>query len=163
MKNIGFQRFSRLVVTLLITAVAVACGQYRSPITEEPTRHIDGSLVGDWLSNDQKIRIKVRKLDGSNYVVTYNGIVFQAFHSDVSGVSFLSVQELETTDRSFTYLAYRTSEGGTKLHLRVVNKEIVPDDAQDSAAIRALLKQNLNNPLLFHTEAVFTREQRLLS
>jgi hypothetical protein len=157
--NASRNRLAGLLGLALLTVVLTACGQYSAPITEQATRKINATLIGDWASADRKVRIKIRELNETAYVVTYNGILFKAFHSDFSGVSFVSVQELETPERSFTYLAYRTSDDGQKLYLRLVNKEVIPDDVQTASAVRLLLRDNLQNPALFHTEQTFIKEQ----
>ena len=149
----------RSTTALVITVVLLALGacQYSVPITQRPTRQVDTRLLGDWVSTDGRQSIKIRKLEQSTYIVSYNGVLFQAFHSDFSGISFLSVQELETSDRSYSYLAYRLSEDGTKMYLRLVNDEVVPRGTKDVSSIQRILKSNLQNPALFRNEDGFTK------
>ena len=149
----------RSTIALVVTLVLLGLGacQYSVPITEQPTRQVETRLLGDWVSTDGRASIKIRKLGQSTYIVSYNGVLFQAFHSDLSGIPFLSVQELETRDRSYSYLTYRLSEDGTKLYLRMVNDEVVPRETKDVSSIQRILKSNLQNPALFRNEDEFTK------
>lgn len=158
-RNVNRRPLALVIALVLLAAILSACGQYQTPITDQATRKIDPTLIGDWVSSNRKVRIKVRALNETAYVVTYNEMLFQAFHSDFAGVSFVSLQEMETPERSFTFLAYRTSDDGTKLYLRLVNKEVIPENARESATVRALLKANLQEPELFLREEVFTKEK----
>jgi hypothetical protein len=70
---------------------------------------------------------------------------------------FLSVQELETPNRSYSYLTYRLSEDGTKLYLRLVNDDVVPRETKDVTSVQRLLRRNLENPSLLRNEDQFTK------
>ena len=148
---------SRLALVFTLTVLSLGACQYSVPITERPTRNVEMKLIGDWVSADGRETIKIRTLSRSTYIVSYNNVLFQAFHSDLSGISFLSVQELETRDRSYTYLTYRLSEDGTKLYLRLVNDEVVPRETKDVTTIQQLFKRNLQNPALLRNEDEFTK------
>jgi hypothetical protein len=141
-----------------VLIVLAACGEYNVPITERPTRNIDTGLIAEWISTDARETIKIRELNDSTYIISYNGILFRAFHSDLSGVPFLSVQELETRERNYSYLAYRQSTDGTTLYVRLVNEDIIPKETHNVATIQELLKRNLQNPSLFHHEGEFTKK-----
>jgi hypothetical protein len=134
----------------------LAACQYSVPITERPTRNVEIKLIGNWVSADGRETIKIRTLSQSTYIVSYNGVLFQAFHSDLSGIPFLSVQELETRERSYSY-TYRLSDDGAKLYLRLINDEVVPRDTKDVASIQRLLKGNVHNPASFRNEDEFTK------
>jgi cytochrome c2 len=96
------------------------CGcEYEVPLTAKPTRKIDEKLVGDWISTDGKEKMKVRRLDDSIYIVSYNGDLFGAFHSDVAKTSFVSVQDIDSADRKYAYLTWKLSDDGKRLGLRV--------------------------------------------
>ncbi|HKY26759.1 MAG TPA: hypothetical protein VJM12_02310 [Pyrinomonadaceae bacterium] len=151
-------RFALSGVIAFLLVVLGAC-QYSVPITERPTRNVDNKLIGDWASAHQGQRLKIRSLTNNTYIVSYSGFVFQAFHSDISGVPFLSVQELETDARSYSYLIYRVSEDGTKLYLRLVNDEILRGQTSSTKVVQKVLKQNLQNPALLHHEDEFTKVQ----
>jgi hypothetical protein len=120
---------------------------------------VDAKLIGDWAATHERLRLKIRASTNTTYIISYSGFLFQAFHSDISDVPFLSVQELETDARSYSYLTYRVSEDGTKLYLRLVSAEIVPSETSSPAAVQKLLKQNLQNPALFRNEDEFTKVQ----
>ena len=146
----------------LIAAISLlsvgACGEYIVPITDQPTRKIERQLIGDWVTADGVDVIKVRQLTDSTYIVAYNDILFRAFHTDLAKVPFLSVQELETDNRTYTYFSYRLSSDGNKIYLRLVNEELIPDELTESVAIQRLLIRNLHNPSLFHAEEEFRRQ-----
>lgn len=146
-----------IAIVIALVLLGLGACQYSVPITEQPTRQVETNLLGDWVSTDGRESIKIRKLGQSTYIVSYNGVLFQAFHSDLSGISFLSVQELETPDRSYSYLTYRLSQDGTKLHLRLVNDEVVPRETKDVTSVQRILKRNLQNPALLRNESEFTR------
>ena len=69
---------------------------YEVPITSKPTRKLDERLLGNWTSKDGKNKMKVVRLDDSNYIVSYNGDLFRAYHSDVAKTPFVSVQILDS-------------------------------------------------------------------
>jgi hypothetical protein len=49
------------------------------------------------------------------YIVSLNGLLFRAHHSDVARTPFASVQEIETPDRKYTYVTWALSEDGQRL------------------------------------------------
>ena len=156
LSNFGTYR-SRIARAFTLALLSLGACQYSVPITERPTRNVEMKLIGNWVSADGREAIKIRTLSQSTYIVSYNNVLFQAFHSDLSGISFLTVQELETCDRSYTYLTFRLSEDGTKLYLRLVNEEVVPRETKDVISIQQLLKRNLQNPALLRNEDEFTK------
>lgn len=148
-----------LFVVAVFTLFSVgACGEYTVPITDQPTRKVDRQLIGDWVTPDGGDVIKVRQLTDSSFIVYYNGLLFRAVHSDFARIPFLSVQELETNNRTYSYVTYRLSADGNKLFLRMVNEEVIPDDSSESEVIRTLLLKNLQNRSLFHPEENFIRQ-----
>lgn len=156
LRNFGTRRFTIAVVLALVVLSLAAC-QYSVPITERPTRNVEIKLIGDWISTDGRETLKIRTLNHSTYVVSYNNVLFQVFHSDLLGISFLTVQELETQNRSYSYLTYRLSEDGAKLYLRLVNDDVVPRETKDVTSIQRLLKRNVQNPALLRKEDEFTK------
>ena len=152
---------------LALGMVAVTCclsfsgceGDYKVPITSSPTRKIDPRLLGNWVSKDGTDKVKVRKLDESIYIVSYNGDLYRAFHSDVGKTSFVSAQDIDSADRKYAYLAYKLSDDGKRLDLQAVNDKIVPKETKDSVSVQKLLKKNLQNSELFGDEGQFAREK----
>jgi hypothetical protein len=132
---------------------------YKVPITPGPTRKVDDRLLGDWVSKDAKDKMKVRKLDDSIYICSYNGDLFQAFHSDVGKTSFISVQDIDSAERKYVYLIYTISADGNRLVVRSVNTNLIPKETKDSATVQRLLEDNLQNPALFDEEDQFTKEK----
>ncbi|MGA2138301.1 MAG: hypothetical protein ABSH14_05510 [Verrucomicrobiia bacterium] len=164
-------RYIDRTCTLAIVA-AVCCFTfsgclYEVPITAKPTRKIDERLLGDWTSKDGQHKMKVVKLDDSNYIVCKrdkdggvfsSGDLFRVYHSDVAKTAFVSVQILDKPKPSYAYWNWKLSEDGT-LHLRCVNDKVVPDETKDSASVRKLLEGNLQNPNLFGEDNQFTKDK----
>lgn len=152
---------------LVLVAVAVVCclsfsgceGDYSVPITSGPTRKIDRRLLGNWVSKDGTDKMKVRSLDDSVYIVSFNGDLYRTFHSDVGKTSFISAQDIDSADRKYAYLAYKLSDDGKQLVLRAVNTSIIPKDTKNSLMVQKLLKINLQRAELFEDEGHFAREK----
>lgn len=133
--------------------------EYEVPLTSKPTRKVDERLIGNWTSESEKDKMKVRRLDDSIYIVSYNGDLFRAFHSDVARRAFVSVQDIESSERKYAYLAWKLSEDGRQLVLQVVSREVIPKDLKDSAAIQKLVEKNLQNPKLLEEEVQFEKDK----
>ena len=99
----------------------------------------------------------MRRLDENTYVLYYDGDLFLAYHSDVAGTPFASVQDLNSNDRKYAYVVWNLSNDGKNLTLRNVRDKIVPKDSKDSAAIAALLEKNARNPDLLGEEIQFRK------
>jgi hypothetical protein len=152
------QKFTLGIVAALCIFALSGC-EYEVPITSNPTRKIDERLLGDWTSKDGKDKMKVRRLDDSIYIVSYNGDLFRAYHSDVAKTPFISVQDIDSADRKYAYLTWKLSDDGKRLGLRVVNTKVIPNEIKDSAGIQKLLEKNLQNSELLEDEAEFTKEK----
>ena len=145
-----------VVVCLCILAFN-AC-EFEVPITSSPTRKVEERLLGDWSSLDGKEKMKVRRFDDSIYIVYFDGDLFRAYHSDVADTPFVSVQDLNTSDRKYAYVVWRLSDDGKRLSLRSVQSKVVPKGKKDSAEVAELLKENARNPELFGEEIEFNKE-----
>ena len=152
------QKFTLGMVAALCIFALSGC-EYEVPITSNPTRKVDERLLGDWTSQDGKDKMKVRRLDDSIYIVSYNGDLFRAYHSDVAKTSFVSVQDIDSADRKYAYLTWKLSDDGKRLGLRVVSTKLIPNEIKDSAGIQKLLEKNLQNSELLEDEAQFTKEK----
>src|ERR1019366_9793791 len=88
----------KLILSIAVAACCFVIGGciYDVPITAKATRKIDARLLGNWTSKDGKGKLKVVKLDDSNYIVSSDGDLYRAYHSDVAGTPFVSVQKLES-------------------------------------------------------------------
>ena len=146
-----------VVVCLCILAFN-AC-EFEVPITSSPTRKVEERLLGDWSSLDGKEKMKVRRLDDSIYIVYFDGDLFRAYHSDVADTPFVSVQDLNTSDRKYAYVVWKLSYDGKRLSLRSVQSKVVPKEEKDSARVAELLKENAKNPELFGEEIEFKKEK----
>ena len=141
-----------------LCVLAFTACQYEVPITSSPTQKVQEQLLGDWRSTDGKEELKLRRLDDGVYIVYYDGDIFRAYHSDVAGTPFVTVQDLNSSDRKYAYVIWKLSDNGKDLRLRSVNDKVVPKETRDSASVVALLTKNAVNPELFGEEIEFKKE-----
>jgi hypothetical protein len=146
----------------LLAAVCVlafcAC-DYDVPITPSPTRKVEERLIADWAAKDGKDKMRIRKFDDRNYIISYNGDLFRAHHSDVGKTAFVSVQDINSPERKYAYVVWRLSDDSNQLTLWTVNSSVIPKETKDSVAIQKLLEKNSNNPDLLNEEQQYTREK----
>jgi len=147
------------VVVIGLCVLAFTACQYEVPITSSPTQKVQEQLLGDWRSTDGKEELKLRRLDDGVYIVYYDGDIFRAYHSDVAGTPFVTVQDLNSSDRKYAYVIWKLSDNGKDLRLRSVNDKVVPKETRDSATIVELLTKNARNPELFGEEIEFRKEK----
>lgn len=143
---------SRLPLTLLVAAGCLLLGgcNYDVPITGSPTRRVESALLGTWVTqrkdSPQPDELKVRQLDNFTYIISFNGELYRAYHSDVAKVPFISVQDIETADRKFAYFTWELSADGSILTITPVSARIIPPTLPNSAMVQQLLKQHIDNP-----------------
>jgi hypothetical protein len=158
---------SRDYRNLATVVVVIACcfclsgcdGDYAVPITSSPTRKIDPRLLGNWVSKGGTEKMKVRKFDDSFYIVSYDGDLYRAHHSDVGKTAFVSAQEIDSASRKYVYLAYKLSDDGQQLQLRGIESKVIPKETKDSLSVQELLKNNAQNSQLFGDEGQYVREK----
>jgi len=131
---------------------------YDVPITSKATRKVDERFLGNWTSKDGKDKMKVVRLDDFNYIVSCNGDLYRAYHSDVGKTAFISVQILDSAKPKYAYWTGKLSDDG-KLIVRDVSDKVIPDETKDSASVQKLLKKNLQNPALFGDELQLTKDK----
>ena len=146
-------------VAIGLASLALTACQYDVPITSAPTRKVQEQLLGDWTSADGKEKLKLRSLDDSIYIVYYDGDLFRAYHSDIAETAFVTVQDLNSSDRKYAYVIWKLSDDGKNLRLRNVNDKVVPKETKDSATVVAILTKNAGNPELFGEEIDFKKEK----
>ena len=149
------------LLPLLAACLAFTACNYDSPLTSKPTRPVDARLLGDWLAvdkdNPKPDLMNVRGFDDSTYVVAMDNAIYRAFHSDFAGTAFLTVQDLNSSERLYLYLTFELSADGAELKLRTVSTKVIPEKTKGPAALQELLKQNLRNPALLGDTLTFTR------
>ena len=145
-----------IAVSLCILAFT-AC-EYEVPITSSPTRKVQEQVLGNWISQDGKEHLRVRRLDENIYIVYYDGDLFRAYHSDVADTPFVSVQDINSEDRKYAYVVWKLSDDSKQLILRSVNRDVIPKEKKDSTAVAKFLKDNAKNPDLFGEEIAFNKE-----
>jgi lipopolysaccharide export LptBFGC system permease protein LptF len=146
-------------VVICLCILAFSACEYEVPITSNPTRKVEERLLGDWSSLDGKEKMKVRRLNDSIYIVYYDGDLFRAYHSDVAETPFVSVQDINSSDRKYAYVVWKLSDDGKRLSLRNVRSKVIPKEQKDSARVAELLKENSKNPELFGEEIQFSNEK----
>jgi lipopolysaccharide export LptBFGC system permease protein LptF len=152
------RRFGFGVAICLCILAFNAC-EFEVPITSSPTRKVEERLLGNWSSLDGKEKMKVRRFDDSIYIVYFDGDLFRAYHSDVAETPFVSVQDINSSDRKYAYVVWKLSDDGKRLSLRSVQSKVVPKEQKDSATVAELLKENAKNPELFGEEIEFKKEK----
>src|SRR6476659_2860583 len=101
-------------VSVVIGLCTLTACQYDIPITSAPTRKVQEQLLGDWTSADGNEKLKLRSLDDSTYIVYYDGDLFRAYHSDVAETPCATVQDLNSSDRKYSYVIWKLSDDGKK-------------------------------------------------
>lgn len=148
---------------LAATCFLLAGCNYDVPLTPKPTQRVDARLLGEWVVVDKESQkeehLSVRQLDDTAYVVTFDGDIYRAFHSDYAGTAFMSVQDLNADNRKYVYFTWKLSPDNTQLTLVGVNNKVVPETTKDRGAIQKLIKANLSNPALFGDPLTFTRKK----
>jgi hypothetical protein len=135
---------------------------YEVPLTQSPTRKIDERLIGDWLSIEEKPSvIQIKKFDDSNLILIDGSSVYRVFHSDLEGINFLSMQNLEirgNSARKFAFIDYRF-ETPDRVRVRAVNKEVIPENVRTTPELQRLVQNHLKDPHLFNKEEItYTRK-----
>jgi len=151
-------RESGFGVAVSLCILAFTACEYEAPITSSPTRKVQERLLGNWISQDGKEHMRVRRLDDSIYVVYYDGDLFRAYHSDVAEMPFVSVQDINSNDRKYAYVVWKLSDDGKRLTLRNVKSDVIPKEQKDSARIAELLNENAKNPDLLGEEIESNKE-----
>jgi hypothetical protein len=151
MKNKLSQSFLPVLVIFILALFGLTACDYKAPLTSKPTSDIDKQLIGDWVSKDGKNHLKIRILDSSEYIISLDDGLARAFHSDMDGVRFVNVQDLDKLSGPGTYslVNYNFSNNGKNLSVKIVDNKVIPFDLKTSEAISALVKQHLKDPRLF--------------
>jgi hypothetical protein len=138
----------------ILLAVTGGC-VYEAPLTSKPTRKIDDRLLGDWVEDQPGGKdLKIRKLDDSHYVISYDGF-YWAFHSDVGEGHFVSIQEIDPIpdkDRKYTFATYELKDDGKTLVVRTMNDKTIPATLKTSAVLEKTVRANLKNPDLLNKD-----------
>ena len=150
------RRFAALCLVVASTLLAAGC-DYEIPLTATATHNVDPRLLGDWVADGEDMTMKVRRLDEATYIVVCDGDLYRAIHSDVADTAFLSVQDLDSDARKYSYLAWKLSGDGSVLTLNVVNSEVVPATLRDASALQQAVKEHLRDPKLLAKDVVFRR------
>ncbi|WP_414662709.1 hypothetical protein [Horticoccus sp. 23ND18S-11] len=149
------------VIGLLSAFCLLMCAgcEYEVPLTAAATRPTQESLVGTWHEVGGKDVMFVRQLDAATYVLTYNGDLYSAQHSDLDAMPFVSVLHLDPTNRKYSYLTWTHQTDPRKLTLHVLSSKVIPASIQDRSALQKLIREHRANPALFASEHHYVREK----
>lgn len=139
----------------------IAC-DYDVPITTTPTGPVDERLLAEWtlVSPGKSEHMKIRKFDDSNYVVSYDGDLYRAHHSNLAGLPLVSVQWIDGDERKYAYFSWRLSDDTNRLTIRTIRASVVPKETKDTATIAKLIERHRDNPELFEETHQYTRDRR---
>jgi hypothetical protein len=147
--------FTRVACLAAVTCLFLTGCDYEVPLSAKPTRPTEEALIGNWLSPDAWMM--VRRFNADHYVVFHNGTMYRAWHSDVGGRSFVSVQSLDADSPKYAYMAYDLGSDGKRLDLRFVTEKAVPKSIQDSNTMQEIIKREIANPELLSDAVPYTR------
>jgi hypothetical protein len=141
-------------ITVLACSLALLSCHY-APRSHPSRRAADARLAGTWtmIAPEKDEKMDIRLYDDLNYVVSYNGDLYRAFHSDVAGLRLMSVQNLNDRERKWVFLEWKLD--GDRLTIRAVRTEIVPAGERESLV--KTIEANRDNPKLFGEAAVYAR------
>jgi len=149
---------------MLISILGLTGCEFDVPITVQPTRKVESYLLGEWSSTawtnaDCKDRMRVRKYDDSSYVFSYNDSMYRAWHSDVADTPFMTVQDLDSPERKYLYLAWSLTGDGKSLTLKPVKNDLFPKGMGNPADVVKILRANVGSTDLFEDAAIFIRKR----
>jgi hypothetical protein len=101
--DLSYRRSCFSAIVLLCIFAFTAC-EYEVPITSSSTRKVQERLFGNWISQDGKEHMRVRRLDDNIYIVYYDGDLFRVYHSAVADTPFVSVRDINSNDRKYAYV-----------------------------------------------------------
>lgn len=153
---------TRFILTTLLVCISVfltSC-KYKVSITSKPTSKIDNRLIDDWVSKDQKDNLKIRMLNESEYIVSLNGSLARAFHSDIDTTRFVNIQDIDNPKGpgTYTFVSYTISEDSKQLVVKIVDDKTIPYTTRSSEEVAALLKQHMN---VYRHQPLFRVDARL--
>jgi len=162
----ALMKFPPFLTCLLVAAgLLLSACNYDFPLTNQPTHPIEPGLVGNWVSYDQDeqklLFMTVRRLDDATYVVSLDGDLYRAFHSDFAGLALLSIQNLQSGSDAgkYSYYRYALQPDGDHLSLWGVSPKIIPEQTKSQGEAQQLIKANLTNPKLFAAEMRFAKKK----
>lgn len=149
-------RVAAVVLGLFLTAC-----DFTFPLTETPTQHVRSPLLGKWtcVNSQPNDHMTISALDDKTYVVSYNGDLYRAHHSDVAGLPLMSVQNLNDCNRKYSYVSWELSADGQQLTVKTINSDVIGVTTAPGAAIVKIIEANRDNPALFNGSGHFARDK----
>ncbi len=159
MNKSWFCRLPAAIIVIACSLVLTSCeGTWDVPITEKPTQKIEAKLLGDWKEKGGNDVMKVRKYDEETYIISFDGDLYRAFHSQTDDLALITVQDIDSASRKYVYFVYRLSSDGSALALRPINEKVVLKTAKTPADIRTLLRQHAKDADLFEETGEFVHQ-----
>lgn len=138
--------------------LALAGCDYVVPLTAAPTRAVQQQVLGEWAApGDDSASLTVRQLDEQTYIAVVDGDAYRVHHSDFADLPFVSVQDLNSSDRKYCIYTWQLAESGRRLVLRRVSPQLVPDDLTDIALLQRAIEAHRRDAGLLGEETVFLR------
>jgi hypothetical protein len=150
------------ILAAVACALALTACEYDVPITATPTRQLDARLLGNWtiVTPQKSEQMKIRRFDDWNYIVSIDGGLLRAHHSDLGGMPLVSVQSIEDAKRKYSYVAWVLSDDGNRLTIKTIRESLVPKETKDTATVVRLIESNRENPQLFEESSAYTRDPK---
>lgn len=159
----------RLFSLLILVAIPFAGCEYTEPIASGTNINIDSHILGLWEAQDkdESVRLLILKLNDKEYLIQYSvdmkeSFYFKAILVDVGGTIFVQMQLIgtnegnaSTDERKYSFAIYNLEKD--KLHIRLLNPDVVSTNIKTSSALVNAIQVNRNNPRLFRSMGVFRR------
>ena len=164
-----------------VTAVLLGGCYYESPVPlgEPDPALVDDSLTGVWVAvdpasqdtmtlrvlpfSDRELYVEVEWVDSTSTSPfgvgpTVERVRLRGFETELDGVRFMNLQLIEEEERPY-WLARFTLLPGDTLTVRPMADKAVEPPPSSSAALRAFLRDNLENPAIYDSVATFVRRR----
>ena len=144
-----------------LAAVLLAGCETDYSLTAKPTRAVEHRLLGDWLGDDGETRLLIRQSADSTYIAVIDDDVYRAFHTDHAGLSLMAAQELDPAPGRFAHVAWKLSDDGRQLTLRLVRDSILEERGIDRVSLQRAIAEHRDHPdVLLLGPSTFTRRPR---
>jgi len=161
-------KFTLVMTVFILLQSCIDLGIYISdvPLNSSGSEPADMRLVGNWekvLKNNKSSGIEALEFilfSENEYVLRsgegVNNNLIRAFITKISGISFLNFQDLSETKRQYVFCKYSIKDN-SELILNFVSDTLFDSDKPEtSRKLRKFIKNNLENPELFHKEMNIT-------
>lgn len=154
---------------LCLGALLTGC-DYTVPLVTTPEVDLDPSILGLWQrprQNDDPETLIILPLRPKEYFVSFSsddtktmyarGAIWRGAGGSLVQLDWFGAADGSVPDdnETFQYASYALV--GNKLHVRLLNSNVVSKEIATSDALARAIADNKDNPALFREEMVFTR------